>query len=568
MSTYPEEVQSLARTARCEASSFIRYSGLVTNACTASRVTSSQAQPSKEHSQIAVFTYFSRRFLRNNNRTCLEDITDTQQELLILPIAQPINLTTISLQAPNVNCTMTEEELTSPPPLPSSPSMTEISSQEMLINLMSDQELLDSALEGDDGVRIQVNRYALAARSPVFRRMLFGKFVEANHPVVKIGFHSHVLKAVVEYIHKDTADILDEDAAAAATTTEFMHSEQVQTIVSTMAAGMYFQLPGLSEKAHQFLSNLLESNPSLAFAVLEGCKQAGPSVPEELEALALAKIRCLVGTDFKTAEIAMLSPCLMEEILKDPEMGAYEYELFKLLLQWAEASDDDVSKRTGSDPPLHPSIVGRREIACQLTEYIHLEHIDPRSLSTVVANSGLVTSEQLMEAFKLQALAAQDVHNIAFNKHRKMPIWESISDSFRQCLKVSPIKTGIHRWTLEIEEHGRYLWVGVVQQGTAALYAFSSWVDGVRLYINESYGNPHNNLGMLKLATGSRVTFVIDMTPGSGNGTLCASVDGGPMLRLFSHLLDRLDDSDESGFVPAMCLKSPASVRLLSIEKV
>lgn len=442
---------------------------------------------------------------------------------------------------------------------PEHTAIQEISAKEMLYNLMSDTELLDSALEGEDGVQIQVNRYALAARSAVFRRMLFGKFVEARDPVVRIGFHSSVLKAVVEYIHQDTAQVLNEEDAT-------VESEQVQTIVSTISAGQFFELPGLGEKAHQFLSNLLENHPALAFAVLEGCKQAGPSVPEELEALALDKIRTLVGSDFHSAEIAMLSPCLMEEILKDDEMGAYEFELFKLLLLWAEAPQDN-SKMNSSDPPLHPANE-RRQIASQMTKYIHLENIDPHCLSTVVASSGLVSPEQLMEAYKSQALAAQSRHNIAFNQHRKMPVWESITDSFRQCLKCAPIKTGIHRWTLEIEEHGRYLWVGVVQQGTAALYAFSSWVDGVRLYINESYGNPHNNLGMLKLSTGSRVTFVIDMTPGEGNGTLCASVDGGPMLRLFSHLKDRLDDSEDSGYVPAMCLKSPASVKLLSIEKV
>ena len=75
-----------------------------------------------------------------------------------------------------------------------------ISLSAALRTLFKDEELSDVKFEGTDGVQVFANRGILAARSPVFRSMLFGNFAEAKIDcVVKIGYNSRVMKSVVEF---------------------------------------------------------------------------------------------------------------------------------------------------------------------------------------------------------------------------------------------------------------------------------------------------------------------------------------------------------------------------------
>jgi hypothetical protein len=74
--------------------------------------------------------------------------------------------------------------------------------------LLTKEELSDLTLKGKDGSTVRANRAMLAARSPVFHRMLYGQFSEAEQSVVELGYTGDVLKEIVEYIHTDTALIL------------------------------------------------------------------------------------------------------------------------------------------------------------------------------------------------------------------------------------------------------------------------------------------------------------------------------------------------------------------------
>ena len=89
----------------------------------------------------------------------------------------------------------------------------EVSCQEMLALTLTDEDLQDLVLEGSDGVHVKANRCILAARSPVFHTLLFGKFREAKEGVVKLPYEGAVLAGLVEYILTDNTEILHAERA-------------------------------------------------------------------------------------------------------------------------------------------------------------------------------------------------------------------------------------------------------------------------------------------------------------------------------------------------------------------
>jgi len=94
------------------------------------------------------------------------------------------------------------------------------SRDEALRSLLDDEELSDVVLvvSADDGctaARVPALKALLASRSPVFRRLLFGQFVEARQKEVEIGngrlgFGGDVVRAVVEYSYTDSVALLEQ----------------------------------------------------------------------------------------------------------------------------------------------------------------------------------------------------------------------------------------------------------------------------------------------------------------------------------------------------------------------
>ncbi|CAB9527951.1 expressed unknown protein [Seminavis robusta] len=258
---------------------------------------------------------------------------------------------------------------------------------EMLARFLTCESLNDIILQGTDGVQVPANRFLLAARSNVFMGMLLGKFQESSLPVVELGFSGSVIKAVVEFVLTDTAQVLvckNRDALVVDI------NEQIEALVSLAEAAPYFDLAGLTELVFESFEMTLNEHPCSAFAALQACRMAGIAVPEEFVKTAKSWVQMAQPTSVTANHVACLSTSVMEEILMDPEMEMTEYELFQMLSLWA-----------AGDP-------GRRKAeAADLCNHISLERISLENLATTVATSGLATSDQLGEAYKNHAFALQ-----------------------------------------------------------------------------------------------------------------------------------------------------------------
>ena len=506
----------------------------------------------------------------------------------------------------------------------------EISMDEALKALLNDTELSDFVLKSSiDGTRISTNRCILAARSPVFRGMLFGSFSEATKSVVDVAYPGNVIQALVEYIYTNDCEIFrrsqtEEDEGGDMDDTDDGSDKNVKTreynrhLVPTLVwltdAANFFAFPQLRQKTESLSSKLMETNPSLAAAFWVESARHGPN-SEGVSRLALKVIRLNPEALLQGETLAMLNSNQVREILQDDKLKAYESTRFAILLKWANA-DNLAMISSGGDAPItdaaegelaisNTNIGGRKRKAQLLTEHIRLEYIDPLELSTTVASSGLVTSDQLSHAYKEQALAAHQNQGVSYKKSRLTPTWKSSDSVVYDCtsdrctvelLSCMEMTVGNkYQWSILLEvscDKRRHEdnWLGVANIKDKKLDCNQflgeqpcGWVYGDDGYAVHNLDHPRSyesKGGFPIYGVGSKVTFYLDLTRESG-GILCASVNGDSMAKLFDDILGRRNysagDEDgeeevdygplsEVGFVPAVSMTKPGRVRFLGFE--
>ncbi|KAL3909546.1 MAG: hypothetical protein SGARI_002551, partial [Bacillariaceae sp.] len=159
----------------------------------------------------------------------------------------------------------------------------------VLATFLQDDQLKDVTLQGTDGVQVRANKYVLASRSKVFRQMLLGGFSEAERDVIELEYEGKVLQAVVEYIHTDSAHILN--LKKRKEQEDETRDGSISTLVSLSAAAGFYNLPGLCNKVYDILKSTTEEEPALAFQLLAASRAEGPNVDSDLADLALTMVR-------------------------------------------------------------------------------------------------------------------------------------------------------------------------------------------------------------------------------------------------------------------------------------
>lgn len=296
----------------------------------------------------------------------------------------------------------------------------EVPIKEALRTLVTDEALSDVKLEGTDGVLVCANRGLLAVRSQVFRSMLFGKFAEARkNGVVKIGYSSCVLKSIVEYCFTDGAQLLkslDKDDTSA---------KDVSSVISLVDAANYFVLPGLKRFAEDVACSAMKKKPRLACLFFAEAKPPA----EKLESLALEIIRSQpTEALLEKNAIVSLSQSCVEKIMRDDRIMASELTMFRVLKVWVDGGKDAADCEV------------RRRVAKGMSRHVvALERISARDLIREVEPSGLIASNQLLEAYRKKAFRAEDRPGESFDIMRNVRLgaWQSSGSdwyAFRQIL--------------------------------------------------------------------------------------------------------------------------------------
>jgi hypothetical protein len=314
-----------------------------------------------------------------------------------------------------------------------SSSTVEISLDDAIQSLLVEEEIADFHVQGSDGTLVVANRSMLAARSPVFRKMLFGEFAEATKSVVELKYSSSVLHAMVEYIYTNEAKVFH--------TTSGGFNAIVPTMVALVDAAQYYELFKLRAKAEEFIATMVHENPHLALSILKACQSHGAAVAAVQElclAVVKASPRVFLKGDGNTngiksrstiggindSIIGLMSTSQIETLLKDHKFQGDELTLFLMLEAWVnggveeEEEEEGSSEETKQDDTTTATPVsrkGRTARAMQLAKHLRLELIDPIELSTIVAQSGLVSPDQLCNAYASQALKARHNRGIHYN---------------------------------------------------------------------------------------------------------------------------------------------------------
>jgi hypothetical protein len=425
-------------------------------------------------------------------------------------------------------------------------------------HLLLNGDFSDVTLEGTDGEHIQAHRVILAARSKVFQKLLFGDFAEAKDAVIPVGFEGSVLHAIVEYCYTDKVSLCKEKVC---------HPYMAHTIVSLTTAADYFEFPKLRRQVTEYACNQIIAHKLLALPFLTAADQIVGSAPRIRE--------CAVGaiqTDYtgsvlglENKHITALSHAVLESIVSDNAIITDEIHLFRLVEQWSEGPTVEESAADEQQED-------RKPIALVLiAKHTRFDRISYFDLSNTVTTSGLVTTEQLLEAYKSHAELASQNYSQPL-KTKRMPCWENSNSTLVlfgvrpnmelriiQRLRCREMVSGRHIWSIEVvtlSPSGKSMWLGVRSGQQEWIYGSTgkTWHTGSTA-----------RQGLPVYGVASVVTLTLDLT---GTGELSASVDGGSNRVLFVHLFKPGDDGLKLklSFVPIVSMKTPGAVRFKGFD--
>ena len=281
---------------------------------------------------------------------------------------------------------------------------------EILRCLWTHESLSDMTICCRDEVSLHANRCVLAAKSRVFRAMLYGNFAESSAETpIRLDYNSSVVKVLLQYIYTDELVLDKNQQGKEANNSNCL----LDLILSLLDASNYLELPNLRRRIKAWCQDYLKTQPQLAGLFLEKCI-VHASDASTIQEVAMETIRSNLKALVKDEGIlASITHPVLEIIVKDEKLEADEFEVFELILKWSKLEAYDSDGSGGAT---------RLQQASQLTEHLKLQCIEPNELSTVVGPSGLVKQDKLLDAFKTQALQASSDHGVSYKrKRRKRP---------------------------------------------------------------------------------------------------------------------------------------------------
>jgi len=225
--------------------------------------------------------------------------------------------------------------------------------------------------------------------------------------VVKTGFHSEIVKLVVEYCFTDRVEIMDSSAS----------DDLMRKMVRLSATARFFQLKGLEAEILGWMCSTFELFPFLACAAYEeaSCtsQTEGPIFEECLNTIRTRPIDAFLPCDDASGKgILNLGYSSVSKLLDDDKLAANEFALFQCLLKWAKEEEliqaNDIPERTSTGGT---SISLSSEKGCSLSSCIRLSRIQPEKLRGAVKQSGLFNSNELLDAYETQATVVMNNRN-------------------------------------------------------------------------------------------------------------------------------------------------------------
>ncbi|KAL7553056.1 hypothetical protein ACHAWF_016304 [Thalassiosira exigua] len=266
-----------------------------------------------------------------------------------------------------------------------------------LSSLLFDEEVADVRLVpeksgGGDAAPVPAIRAILAARSPVFRRMLYGEFREHEGDAeVRLDYSGRVLRLLVEFCFTDKLSLGGAGEGGGGSGSD-SPEERARLLARLSGAAHYLDIPKLEHDVRVRLEARMVECPSLACAILD--EASGMLSGEELGAIAMERVRArpraallrredgcgvvggcglATGTGFPSASsaggsgggggdrrgtatedrggVVSLNASLLEQVIFDDKSAASELTKFLCLQKWVEGCRHEVTLEDVEDFP-------------------------------------------------------------------------------------------------------------------------------------------------------------------------------------------------------------------------
>jgi hypothetical protein len=277
-----------------------------------------------------------------------------------------------------------------------------------LLAALQDDDMMDITLKGHDGIPVEANRFVLAARSNVLKRMLYGSFREAKSTTIYLhDYDSVTLEAIVEYCSRN-------EITKFRLHHQMLHRTTVSArrLVRLFKAADYLELTSLASLVSHMAHSLTSRYPPLACAIYDEA-DVGTLISHD----ALCFLQCrpyvtLPPDDETGGGIDCLSAPRLAVLLQDKELQAGELFLFRMLQHWVKSHmmrlmKNNNQSHNNSDQQRHYSSPEEiLQLAQASANHLVLENIEPLDLLGPVKQSKLCSDEHITNAITHQALKA------------------------------------------------------------------------------------------------------------------------------------------------------------------
>ena len=347
--------------------------------------------------------------------------------------------------------------------------------------------------------------------------MLLGHFTESTDKKINMDFDGPVLKAVVEFIYMEYASLFHKPC----------FRDVVPTIAAVINAANFLALPELGDLAENFATDSIQKDHSLACSFMAACEPYG-DVTIKMEELAMTAIRFDPQILLDKNSLQLLNSTQLQKILEDEELDINEITRFMTIQLWGTSMPDGegIEEDLGCEyVSLNDvGLIGQRqkEAIELIKKLIHLERIDPATLTSTVAPSKLVSDELMCEAYKILALSAQKKFGDIWVDNRMKTVWNDTPGSTLFCSRFQETKqeflrcnrlmmSGTYKWKILIEEQPSLIKLGIAH--TSGRFddikpKYCAWGSDGKMYWSDDSRNNESNFRSFE--AGTQLTFILD----------------------------------------------------------
>lgn len=237
--------------------------------------------------------------------------------------------------------------------------------QQVWETLQEHDQVWDLSLQSMDGLTVRTCRLLLAARSPVWKNLLYSN-VGRHLTTLAVPFDRLTLQAIVEYCR--TNRLTDFQRCHFTLLCHAVRQQGIHKLIRLFSAAVDLQMTGLQRLVHQLVQRVVAVSPPLACVVLEEAPLSSTLADYALQMIQGRPYVTLDTPFHQEGGVTFLSKDRFVQVLQSPNLEAGEAFLFFKLCEWYEYHRQEYGDKRA---------LGEAE---QCAALLHYDMMDPQVL--------------------------------------------------------------------------------------------------------------------------------------------------------------------------------------------